>query len=219
MTPEAETLRTPSVNASIVAAAFAFLVFCLIAISVVMGWIGPAPVQAPIPKIVPQAPRVVQGAGELGLEPGESLVPPPAAPSVVPSPSPPTPPARVEGPRPPLLMPPYGRPATPPGPLTSEEKRARRAQPRDEEPSAPRRELPQRRYAETPHPTDPTDPWPQPAVCGTCGTVHSITVYPDLYEVRVRFDDGSRRTMRYQKPPRWRVGDRVRLDNGRLVRD
>ena len=195
MTPEAESLRTPTgVNASIVAAGFAFVLFCLIAISVVMGWIGPAPVVPPVPKIVPAKPRIVQGSGELGLEPGESVVQPPADPTRRP---PPAPPRRSEAPRPPLLMPPYGKPATPPGP----------------------RELPQRRYAEVPHPTDPNDPWPQPVTCGTCGTVHSITVYPDLYEVRVRFDDGARRTLRYQKAPRWRVGDRVRLENGRLVRD
>ena len=131
MTPQAESLRTPTgVNASIVAAAFGFVLFCIIAISVVMGWIGPAPAVAPIPKIVPSKPRILQGAGDLGLEPGESLVAPPAGPAPATPSLPPaaTPPRDV--PRPPHLMPPYGKPATPPGPLTSDEKRARRARPR-----------------------------------------------------------------------------------------
>lgn len=49
------------------------------------------------------------------------------------------------------------------------------------------------------------------------GVVHSIRVFPDLWEVRVRFDDGGHRTIRYPRPQHWRVGDRIRYEDGRLV--
>jgi len=39
------------------------------------------------------------------------------------------------------------------------------------------------------------------------------------WEVRVRFDDGSRETLRYYERPRLRVGDEVHLEDGRLLRD
>jgi len=35
----------------------------------------------------------------------------------------------------------------------------------------------------------------------------------------VRFDDGSRETLRYYERPRLRVGDAVHLEDGRLLRD
>lgn len=38
------------------------------------------------------------------------------------------------------------------------------------------------------------------------------------YQITVRFDDGSRRTVTETNPPQWQNGDRVRLDNERLSR-
>jgi outer membrane lipoprotein SlyB len=38
------------------------------------------------------------------------------------------------------------------------------------------------------------------------------------WEVRVRLDDGSNRVMRFDTEPSWRVGDKVRVENGKLVR-
>ena len=37
------------------------------------------------------------------------------------------------------------------------------------------------------------------------------------YQIRVRMSDGSERTVTYTNPPAWKAGDRVRLQNGRLV--
>ena len=37
------------------------------------------------------------------------------------------------------------------------------------------------------------------------------------YEVRVRMSDGSLRTITYSSAPAWKAGDRVRLQNGRVV--
>ena len=37
------------------------------------------------------------------------------------------------------------------------------------------------------------------------------------YEVRVRMSDGSLRTVTYSSAPTWKAGDRVRLQNGRVV--
>ncbi len=63
---------------------------------------------------------------------------------------------------------------------------------------------------------------PRPArklVCRTCGTVTAIATFPDLWEVRVRLEDGASFSVRYPSPPTLRVGDRVRLANGRLERE
>ena len=57
------------------------------------------------------------------------------------------------------------------------------------------------------------------SVCINCGTVTSIDDNGSQWEVRVRFDDGSRETMRYRERPRLRVGDAVHLEDGRLLRD
>jgi hypothetical protein len=39
-----------------------------------------------------------------------------------------------------------------------------------------------------------------------------------VFEVDVRFDDGELRTFRYGEAPAWRLGDRVRIIQGRVVR-
>ena len=38
------------------------------------------------------------------------------------------------------------------------------------------------------------------------------------YDIRVRMEDGSYRTLRYASQSGYRTGDRVRIDNGRLAR-
>jgi outer membrane lipoprotein SlyB len=37
------------------------------------------------------------------------------------------------------------------------------------------------------------------------------------WEVRVRLEDGTSRVVRYDTAPSWREGDRVRVENGRIV--
>jgi hypothetical protein len=57
------------------------------------------------------------------------------------------------------------------------------------------------------------------ALCVNCGTVESIRPVGDGWEVRVRYDDGSGDVKRYDQPPRLRRGDRVHVEEGRLLRD
>jgi len=57
------------------------------------------------------------------------------------------------------------------------------------------------------------------SVCINCGVITSIDERSTQWEVRVRFDDGSRETLRYYERPRLRVGDAVHLEDGRLLRD
>jgi hypothetical protein len=59
----------------------------------------------------------------------------------------------------------------------------------------------------------------QASSCPRCGEVVALTVWPDMSEVRVRFADGSTHTVRQAGPSRFRIGDRVRAENGRLVAD
>ena len=59
--------------------------------------------------------------------------------------------------------------------------------------------------------------------CPNCGEIVS-TAYRRLdsrgaWEVRVRFDDGTRATLRYPTDPGYRVGDRVVMANGRLRKE
>jgi hypothetical protein len=52
-----------------------------------------------------------------------------------------------------------------------------------------------------------------------CGVVTSIARGDYDWEVRVRFDDGSREVLRFYDRPRVQVGEAVHLEEGRLVAD
>jgi hypothetical protein len=61
------------------------------------------------------------------------------------------------------------------------------------------------------------------ATCPQCGVVSSTAHHPaqtqhGAWEVRVKFDDGTRATLRFPTDPRFRVGDRVTFNSGRLQR-
>ena len=142
---------------------------------------------------------------ELSLAPGESLVQPSADPLMphytAPAPPPPAPKVADE-------------PTTPPAPPTVSAAPAAQRTPRPEPrtPSFVRGD---------PHPSSSLDPWPNPSpvACDTCGQVEALTVWPDMVEVRVRLEGGALRTVRTPVPARWHVGDHVRFERGRLVRD
>ena len=76
---------------------------------------------------------------------------------------------------------------------------------------------------EKPPPVDESPPASR-RFCAHCGTISS-TAYHEReprgasWEVRVKFDDGSRRILRYPTDPGFHVGDRVVLSNGRLHKD
>ena len=62
--------------------------------------------------------------------------------------------------------------------------------------------------------------------CRDCGVVVSVKQVElksrsaksvSQYEVRVRMSDGSIRRVTYSSAPAWKAGDRVRLQNGRVV--
>ena len=204
-----------AVVVSVVVAAVSVSLLAVIAIAKLLGWVSVHAPSTPMSMATPGN----QAAGtvpDLGLAPGETLVAPADAPArvtpMMPRYEPPTPPAPApavpdEVPRPapanaspaPAPTPAPARPAARPPP---------RATPRT--PSFARGD---------PHPTSPLDPWPNPAYCEHCGRVISTTTYPDVAEVRVRFEDGSTRTLRSAVPSPWHVGDHVRLERGRLVRD
>ena len=57
------------------------------------------------------------------------------------------------------------------------------------------------------------------ASCAGCGEVIAVTIWPDVAEIRARLQDGSVHTFRGPVPAPWHVGDRVRSEGGRLVRD
>ena len=59
----------------------------------------------------------------------------------------------------------------------------------------------------------------RPARCDECGRVTGVSNRDDLWEIRVRFQDGGSRTFRYRSRPPFEAGDRVRLDGAFLVHD
>ena len=220
MSPEFEALRQDkSAFASAIAAAIGFSLFCLVGAAVLMGWIGPGVRPANVLPPPPSAAARAQ-ANEMGLSPGETVVSaaeapvPPAKAEASPAPTPATPaaPAPSSSPKPPAA-----KAAEPRRPYRRHHAAARAA-PADsagKESTRARTQSPAVAQA-SPHPTDADDKWPQPA-CGNCGVVQSIRVFPDLWEIRVRFDDGGHRTLRYSRPQHWHAGDRIRYEGGRLV--
>jgi hypothetical protein len=71
------------------------------------------------------------------------------------------------------------------------------------------------RYAESRH----AETRSTRARCNRCGVVTEISPYIDEWDVHVRFEDGTRRVLRYPTPPNVGRGDRVVLENGRLNLD
>lgn len=237
MAPTFAELRSNRlVVASVVAAAIAVAAGALIAIAVQLGWI-PRPSGGP-------AARPASMSPDVALAPGETLVVP-ADPAtartgpLMPTYSEPTPPKPAPPPSaetaPAPAPPPVRKPATPPQPP------ARSAAPLD-------LQSPHYSPADTPRPAQPYRPpsredargsfGPRPpeyararpggeprerrrdsVLCENCGSVAAITTYSDAWEVRVRFEDGSTRTFRYRSRPPLRLGDPVRLEDGRLFRD
>ena len=196
MTPQLEAIRSDrAVIASVIAAAVAVILFCLVGIAVMLGWAGGRGGGATPASLASPGQQVAGTGPEVDLVAGETLVTPaPAA----------APPAKVEP-----MMPPYGNPAVPKAapPRRAERPAAKPA------PSLPR-------YVRTePLAAGPADELPRTAGCTSCGSVTSITSLSDFWEVRVRFDDGASRRLRFPTAPGYRIGDRVRLENGRLERE
>jgi hypothetical protein len=206
MNPGIDALRT---HRAFLAAAVAFAVvvavLAVVGLAHLLGWSAPV---APTPMSVAAPGNQVAGsAAELGLAPGETLVAP-ANPDARPAP----------------LMPRYSSPDPPPPAPSSTDDDVQTPAQASPKPAARREPAPAQPRAPSfargdPHPSSPLDTWPNPAPCERCGEVVAITTWPDMAEVRVRFEDGATRTLRSPTPSRWRIGERVRLEHGRLVRD
>ena len=55
--------------------------------------------------------------------------------------------------------------------------------------------------------------------CVTCARVVGISEYPTFWEMRVRFNDGSRDALTYRERPPFEIGDPVRVEHGQVLRD
>ena len=181
---------------SVIVAAVAVTICALVAIAYMLRWL-------------PQQPAA--SAPGVALLPGETVVtpePPPATaapPSPAPAAAPPTAPAPT--------TPSYSRPAPEVTPV-----------PRDPAPEpAARKPVARPAPATNPIPAPKAPVYarasPERTPCVQCGTVTATTAYSDSWEVRVRFEDGTTRTIRHRSPPGFGIGQRVRLEDGRLVRD
>jgi hypothetical protein len=203
-----------------VVAGLAFAACALAVIAYMLGWLPSKPELPSSPtSMASPGQQVVGSAPDVALLPGETLVSPaealPAATAKAPSPgvakrapqvAPSIPPSPPLSPRQPSSA--YVQPAPPVAPSTA--------------------------YAQAPAPLAvPARPkytsdelarqtsYERSArnVCINCGAVTSIGSAGSEWEVRVRFDDGSNETLRYPERPSLRIGDRVHLEDGRLLRD
>lgn len=186
---------------SVITAAVAVTLCALVAIAYMLGWL---PARTPVTTPASMASPGQQSAGSadgIALLPGETLVTPEATPA--PGPTAPGP-----------STPNYARPAPSAAPVPRNPAPAPSPVPRDPNPEATAR-------PSAPAPKTPAyaRAAPQRDICVNCGTVTATTAYSDTWEVRVRFEDGSTQTHRYRTPPDFRIGQRVRLEEGRLVRD
>jgi len=197
-------IRThPAVIISIVVAATAVTACALVAIAWMMGWIPPR--QAPLAKAAVAAPAKHAADTAIALLPGESLVSADELARAMPAPA-----ASTAAPAPPQVAPPK------PHPVAPQYTRAERAP-----------QKPATRTAAAPAPKPPANArgavtsYERSArtLCVNCGTVMSITAYEEerAWDVHVRFEDGSHETLRYRVPPGLRIGQRVLLEEGRLV--
>ena len=218
--------RHPAALASIVIAGAAVTALALVTIAYLLGWIPMrgAPPSAPGSMASPgqQITGTVQQGG-LDLLPGETLVvppetPKPATPAPVPAQTPvlgPTTPryakpAPLEPPQPALPVPQktpppvYAQPAAPSSIRSYSQGLPSRAAPG--KPNYNRGDAPPNSFERSTR-----------NVCVNCGTIASIGSSRGDWEVRVRFEDGSVETLRYPDRPRLRIGERVHLEDGRLI--
>jgi hypothetical protein len=191
----------PAVVASIVVAAVALTVCALVAIAYMVGWIPARGAAAPVSSAIPGQ-QLPANAPDVALVPGETLV---AAPEKAAAPAP----LAAPGP----VTPRYGKksdklpaPAPSSAPLPAPAPAVTRAAPAP--PAYARAAPPATSYERSAR-----------SLCINCGAVSSVRSVQGDWEVRVRFEDGSSETFRYPERQRFKPGDRVRLEDGRLVVD
>jgi hypothetical protein len=222
--------RHPAVVAASVVAGLVFIAGALLVIAYMLGWF---PAKPPLPgaptAMASPGQQVTGSAPDVALLPGETLVSPPEAPPRAPD----------AGSKPPLVPRITASQPAAPQPTTQEPltPQATPQQPATPQPTTPQPTAP--KYATTPPPESPrvaaapsrpnytrdevtahaSSERPAQDVCVNCGAVTAIGSSGSDWEVRVRFDDGSSESLHYPERPRLRVGDRVRLEDDRLVPD
>ena len=188
----ARTRSHPGVAAAMVFAWLLLAAGALVVLAHFLGWLPKPPGLPMVSNEVPHAPApAVRTQSGVVLLPGETLVE--APPANAPAPSPPSA-MRKAAPAP--VTPSYAKPAP------------RKVPPRTAQAAI----APQYSRAEIRQRDDRS-------ICLNCATITSIQPRGGAWEVAIRFDDGSREVIRYYDAPRFRVGDAVHLEDGRLIRD
>jgi hypothetical protein len=225
--PAAPLRNNAIVVAAVLLACGAVAVCAIVAIAYMLGWVGQREHPA-VAAVTSGGPKAATDPASTVLLPGETLVEPATVPErppvlfpkygepIAPAPAPPA--SAVEKPTgvpksPYLPAPtrPAFAPATPPPSAASppETSRARI------EPPPPREE----RYVEEVRPPrreEVREPRGSRRFCDNCAVVTAVSQYVDEWEVHLRFSDGSRRRIHYDRPPPVARGDRVYFENGRL---
>ena len=225
----AEALRSNRiVFAAVVGACVTVAICALVAVAYMLGWVGHREARKAAAASTPAAQQAAVASAADGLEPGETLVEPATAPPrpeilfpkySTPTPPPPAPPASavdpptgvpkspylpgpkpVPAPAPPAPVPPMATvPFDPPRPLRDD---PRRGEERYAEEVRPPREERERRGGSR--------------FCANCAVVTAVTQYVDEWEVHLRFSDGTRRRIHFDRPPPVARGDRVFIEDGQL---
>ena len=212
---------SPAVTLAIIAAAVCVAGFALVGIAWMMGWIGTHD-SAPSPPGAMAAPgsQVAGVAPDEALLPGESIVtapPPPksAIPTPAPSPAPAAPKAAMA---PPAPTPKVATAAPPPRVPVQRVPPVVAAAPVVNPPPVV-----------TPSPVAPPEhtevtrarivPRDDREICVNCGVIVEAASEPRgaYWDVIVRYDDGTTQTLRYPERQEFRPGERVHLEDGRLV--
>jgi hypothetical protein len=217
----------PAVVIAMVVAAVAVTACALVAMAYMLGWV---PVRTTAPSPVSMAIPGQQVAGTVdgvALLPGETLVTPADAPQ-------PATPAYAGMSKAPVPSPaPAAMPGAASAPVTPQYSKAELAarKPTAMPAAPPPAPSPSSSYAQglpsRAAPSKPSYTRPEPPVtayerstrslCINCGSIASIGSNGDDWEVRVRFEDGTTESIRYPDRPRLSVGQRVTLEDGRLI--
>lgn len=228
MNGQIESARAhPAAVISFAIAGLAVAACALVAIAYMLGWVGSKPPPSPTSMATPGL-QVAGSAPDLALSPGETLVAPAEAPAapLPPAPLPAAPSAA--SPKAPASTPAPAAPA-PAKPAPAQRKAAAPIYaPAPPAPSSstsyaqvlPPRAAPSRpNYTRSELAASNSHERATRSFCVNCGTVASIGAYGPDWEVRVRFEDGSSETLRFPERPRFRVGDRVHLEDGQILPD
>jgi hypothetical protein len=204
----------PAIHAALVIGGIAFASGALLVIAYMLDWLPSKPQLPSTPTSMANPGQQVAGsAPDVALLPGETLVAPADAPAARET-TKPVAPATAQRP-----APQYATPASPPT-LAPRKPTTPASAPPAYAQALPSRAAPGKpNYTSDEVARNTAYGRSTRDVCVNCGAVLSIAPMGPEWEVRVRFDDGSGETLRYPERPSFRIGDRVHLEEGRLLPD